>query len=34
MEILRMGRTDLPMEVIQEYLESLEEIYTTEVIFI
>lgn len=31
MEKLRMGRTELPMEVIQEYLESLAQIYTPEV---
>jgi hypothetical protein len=31
MEKLRMGRTELPMEVILEYLESLAEIYTPEV---
>ncbi|KAF2259274.1 DUF862-domain-containing protein [Lojkania enalia] len=30
MEIVQMGRTALPMEVILEYLESLKEIYSTE----
>lgn len=29
--IIALGRTDLPMEVIMEYLESLKEIYTLEV---
>jgi hypothetical protein len=31
MEKLHMGRTELPQEVIQEYLGSLAEIYTPEV---
>ena len=31
MERLHMGRTELPIEVIQEYLESLAQIYTPEV---
>ncbi len=31
MEIIELGETDLPMEVILEYLESLKEIYTPEV---
>lgn len=31
MEKLHMGRTELPNEVIQEYLESLAQIYTPEV---
>ena len=31
MEVLRMGRTELPVEVILEYLESLHAIYTAEV---
>jgi hypothetical protein len=31
MEIVSMGRTDLPIDVIEEYLESLSEIYTNEV---
>ncbi len=31
MEIIKLGETDLPMEVILEYLESLKEIYTPEV---
>ncbi|KAF1996750.1 DUF862-domain-containing protein [Amniculicola lignicola CBS 123094] len=30
MEVLPMGRTDLPLEIILEYLESLKEIYTAE----
>lgn len=30
MEILKLGRTDLPLEIILEYLESLKEIYTAE----
>jgi hypothetical protein len=30
MEIIRMGRTQLPMEVIDEYIQSLESIYTPE----
>ena len=30
MEVIRMGRTDLPMDVIQEYIESLAAIYTAE----
>lgn len=31
MEMIKLGRTDLPIEVILEYLESLKEIYTPEV---
>ena len=31
MEIIPMGRTELPLEIILEYLESLKEIYTVEV---
>lgn len=31
MEKLHMGRTELPIEVIHEYLESLAQIYTPEV---
>lgn len=31
MEIIPMGRTDLPLEIILEYLESLKQIYTAEV---
>ena len=31
MEIIPMGKTDLPMEIILEYLDSLKEIYTAEV---
>lgn len=31
MEVFPMGRTDLPIEVILEYLESLKQIYTAEV---
>jgi hypothetical protein len=31
MEIISLGRTSLPMEVILEYLESLKSIYTAEV---
>jgi thiol-disulfide isomerase/thioredoxin len=30
METIRLGRTDLPIEIILEYLESLKEIYTAE----
>jgi thiol-disulfide isomerase/thioredoxin len=30
METIRLGRTDLPIEVILEYLESLKEVYTPE----
>ncbi|KAL8819449.1 MAG: hypothetical protein Q9191_007734 [Dirinaria sp. TL-2023a] len=30
MEIIPMGKTDLPLEVILEYLESLKEVYTAE----
>lgn len=33
MEIVTLGRTELPMEIILEYLESLRTIYTMEVIF-
>jgi len=32
MEVIPMGRTDLPLEIILEYLESLKQVYTTEVI--
>ena len=31
MEVISMGRTELPIEIILEYLESLKEIYTAEV---
>lgn len=31
MQIMKMGTTELPMDVIQEYLESLKSIYTAEV---
>lgn len=31
MEIIPMGKTSLPMDVILEYLESLKQIYTPEV---
>lgn len=31
LQILNMGTTELPMDVIQEYLESLKEVYTMEV---
>lgn len=31
MEIIKLGQTALPMEVILEYLESLKKIYTPEV---
>ncbi len=31
MEVIPMGKTHLPVEVILEYLESLKEVYTTEV---
>lgn len=34
MEIIPMGTTHLPVEVILEYLESLKEIYTMEVGFL
>ncbi|KIW64775.1 hypothetical protein PV04_09685 [Phialophora macrospora] len=30
MKIVEMGRTDLPVDVVEEYIESLEEIYTPE----
>lgn len=30
MEVIRLGRTDLPMQVIQEYIDSLATIYTAE----
>jgi len=33
MEVIKLGQTALPMEVILEYLESLKEIYTAEVRF-
>lgn len=32
LEIIPMGQTDLPMEIILEYLESLKEVYTMEVL--
>ena len=31
MEIVKMGRTELPLEVILEFLESLRQVYTVEV---
>lgn len=31
MKVISMGRTDLPIEIILEYLESLKAIYTPEV---
>ena len=31
MEIVKMGRTELPLEVILEFLESLKQVYTVEV---
>lgn len=31
MEIVKLGRTELPLEVILEYLESLKAVYTAEV---
>ncbi len=31
MEVILLGRTELPLEVILEYLESLKQIYTAEV---
>lgn len=31
LQVLRLGKTELPMEVIQEYLESLKDIYTQSV---
>ena len=30
MEIISLGRTELPIELIVEYLESLKEVYTAE----
>jgi hypothetical protein len=33
MEVITLGQTALPMEVILEYLESLKEVYTAEVGF-
>jgi hypothetical protein len=33
MEVIKLGQTALPMEVILEYLESLKKIYTAEVRF-
>jgi hypothetical protein len=33
LQVLDMGTTDLPMDVIDEYIESLKEIYTMEVIY-
>jgi hypothetical protein len=33
MEVITLGQTALPMEVILEYLESLKEVYTAEVSF-
>jgi len=30
MQVLELGTTDLPMDVIMEYLESLKEVYTAE----
>jgi thiol-disulfide isomerase/thioredoxin len=30
METIKLGRTDLPMEIVLEYLDSLKQIYTTE----
>lgn len=32
MEIIRLGKTSLPQDVIAEYLDSLKKIYTREVI--
>ena len=31
LQVLPLGRTDLPMDVIEEYVDSLREIYTVEV---
>ena len=31
MEIIPLGKTDLPLEIILEYLDSLKEVYTVEV---
>ena len=31
MEVVKLGRTELPLEIILEYLESLKAIYTAEV---
>jgi hypothetical protein len=31
MEVIKLGQTALPIEIILEYLESLKEIYTAEV---
>jgi hypothetical protein len=33
LQVVEMGSTNLPMEIIEEYLESLKEIYTMEVGF-
>ena len=33
MEIVKLGRTELPLEVILEYLEGLKAVYTVEVCF-
>ena len=33
MEVVKLGQTALPIEIILEYLESLKEIYTAEVQF-
>lgn len=33
MEVIKLGQTALPMEVVLEYLESLKEVYTPEVLF-
>lgn len=31
MEVVKLGRTELPLEIILEYLESLKAVYTAEV---
>jgi hypothetical protein len=31
MDVIELGKTELPMEVIMEYIESLKEIYTADV---
>ncbi len=33
MEVVKLGRTELPLEIILEYLESLKAVYTAEVRF-
>ena len=33
MEVVKLGRTELPLEIILEYLESLRAVYTVEVCY-